>query len=411
MAHSGHATSGGTDFLDGVGDPEYVTDPYPHFARLRATSPAVRTDAGIWLVPRYRDVTAGLRDPVLSCDLARLDRYAGYFRDRGIDERFPLPLNALDPPDHPRIRSAMNREFLPHVVDDMRPVIDEAVASVCAELPDDGEIDLIGRVAYPVPIAIIGRLFGLPEADWPLLAEWSRAFGAASDPDALLPRAVRDAATEATRAAGDYFGRMVVARRRNPGADLMSRWLAGPYADRALSLAELLVNGVFLLIVGHHNTVSLIGNGMLALQRHPDALDRLRANPDLLPGAVDELLRYDSPVQTATRVTAADYDVDGVVIPAGEPVMLLLGSANRDQDAFPDPDTLNVTRANASRALGFGRGVHACIGAYLAKVETASTLAGLLRRYRTIEPIAEPRRQVPSFSLRGLAEFRLRVTA
>ncbi|MEW2590329.1 cytochrome P450 [Micromonospora aurantiaca] len=397
------------DFLATVTGAAYADDPYPFLRRLRDEAPAVRTNAGIWLVSRYDDVRAGLRDPRLSCDLGRLTAYDEYFRTRGIDARFPLPLNALDAPDHPRIRSAMSHEFVPQAVDAMRPAIDAAVAEVVGALPDRGEIDLVADVAYPVPIAVIGRLFGLPWADWPLLERWSRAFGAASDPDALLSDAQRDAAAEATREAGDYFGRLLTRRRREPTGDLMSRWLAAQRAERTMTLAELLVNGVFLLIVGHHNTVSLIGNGMLALLRHPEQLDRLRAGPALMTGAVDELLRYDSPVQTATRVTTGEHRVGDVTIPAGQPVMLLVGSANRDERAFPDPDRLDVDRPGANRNLGFGRGAHACVGGYLARLETAATLTALLRARPGLALAGAPRRAVPSFSLRALTALPLRV--
>ncbi|WP_018680592.1 cytochrome P450 [Actinokineospora enzanensis] len=401
-------TRAAVDFFATAAGAEYVADPYPWLRELRAAGPVVPTEAGFWLVPRYRDVVAGLRDPRLSCELGRLPAYADYFQARGIDDRFPPPLNALDAPDHTRLRAAMSKEFVPQAVDRMIPTIDRAARSVVDSLPDEGEIDLVSTVSYPVPIAIIGALFDLPDEDLPTLARWSRAFGSASDPDVLLGPAQVTAAADATREAGEYFGRLV-GRRRRGGDDLLARWLAGSRAERTLTVAETLVNGVFLLMVGHHNTVSLISNGMLALLRAPRQLDRLRSDPSLMDSAVHELLRYDSPVQTATRATVEPYEVDGVVIPSGHPILFLLGSANRDETTFPSPDRLDLARPDANRNLGFGRGAHACVGGYMARLETAATLRALLARYRTIEIAGEPVRQIPSMSLRGLAAFPIRV--
>lgn len=399
-----------TDFFDHVLTADYADQPYPHLAGIRRSA-AVRTKAGIWLAGRYADVAAGLRDPRLSCDLTRGAGYAEYFRSRGIDDRFPLPLNALDPPDHPRIRAAVSAEFLPAAVEGLRPAIDAAartaVDRLAARAP--GVVDLVAELAYPLPISLIGTLFGIPEPDWPLLERWSRAFGAVSDPDRLLTARARAAGAEATRECGEYFGRLVQRRRRGDNGDLLSRWLAGMRENRRMSLPELLVNGVFLLMVGHHNTVSLIANGMLALLRAPHRLAQLRADPALVDVAVDELLRYDSPVQTATRVTACDYPIGETVIPEGSTVMLLLGAANRDPDRYPDPDELRFDRGSGKAHLGFGRGPHACVGALLARVETAAALRELITRFPLLEQAGPEERRVPSFSLRGLEKLPLRI--
>ncbi|GAA1025445.1 MULTISPECIES: cytochrome P450 [Amycolatopsis] len=398
-----------SDFFDDAVTAGYADDPYPRLAGIRRSA-AVRTKTGVWLAGRYADVAAGLRDPRLSCDLARGDGYAEYFRSRGIDDRFPLPLNALDPPDHPRIRTAVSAEFLPAAVERMRPAIAEAartaVDRLAARAP--GVVDLVADLAYPLPISLIGTLFGIPEEDWPLLERWSRAFGAVSDPDWLLTEEARSAGAEATRECGEYFGRLVRHRRRG-GDDLLSRWVAAMRADRRMSLPELLVNGVFLLMVGHHNTVSLIANGMLALLRAPEQLAQLRADPSLVDVAVDELLRFDSPVQTATRVTACDYPIGETVIPEGATVMLLLGAANRDPERYPDPDELRFDRGSGKAHLGFGRGAHACVGGLLARVETAAALRELITRFPVLEQAGREERRVPSFSLRGLEKLPLRI--
>jgi hypothetical protein len=400
-----------TDFFSVVSTDAYVADPYPFLRRLRQVAPAVPAGSGIWLVSRYADVARAVRDPALSCDFSRLDWYARYFRARGVDERFPLPLNALDPPDHRRIRSAVAPDFHPAAVAALQPVVTSTVHQVLDQLVARGrsEIDLVADLAYPVPVAVIARLFGIPEPDRPRLRRWSHEFGVAADPDRLLTDRQRATAAAATREAGDYFARLLARRRRAPGADLLTSWLAATRGEHPMSVPELLVNGVFLLIVGHHNTVSLIGNGMLALLRHPEQLARLRRDPGLVPDAVDELLRYDAPVQTATRVTTAPYDVDGVVVPPDQQVMLLLGSANRDEREFADPDRLDLGRPEAARNLGLGRGAHSCLGGVLARLEVATTLAALVERFPELSAAGPPTRRVPCFTLRGLTGFPVRL--
>jgi hypothetical protein len=399
------------DLLSVVTSAAYVTDPYPFLAELRERTPVLNFASNLWAVSRYADVAHGMRDQALSCDFAALDSYSAYFRARGIDDRFPLPLNALDPPDHRRIRSVVGREFLPRVVEQMRPLVEATVEEVLDDLVASGrsDIDLVHDVAFPVPVAIIGKLFGLDPADRRLLQEWSEAFGAVSDPDPLLSDEQRRAAADATREAGAYFGRLLLSRRGAAGDDLMSRWLETRRLEHTMSVAEILVNGVFLLIVGHHNTVSLICNGLHALFEHPGELQRVRRDPALVPSAVEEMLRYDAPVQTSTRVTLEPYEVGGVVIPRRQQVMFLIGAANRDPQAFEEPDRFDVTRAQGNRNLGFGRGIHSCIGAELARLEVGITLGALLRRFPAIAPAGTVRRRTPCFTLRGMTSFPVRL--
>jgi len=198
-------------------------------------------------------------------------------------------------------------------------------------------------------------------------------------------------------------------RRGSWGEDLLGRWMSTTRSERTMSLAELLVNGVFLLIVGHHNTVSLISNGTYALLQNPDQLAALREDPSLLQNAVEELLRYDSPVQTSTRITTGPYDVDGVEIPAGRQVMLILGSANRDEAVFPDPDRLDLRRPEVQRNLGFGRGIHSCLGGMLARIEVGATIAGLVKRFPDMAVAGPVQRRVPCFTLRGMTSLPLRL--
>lgn len=399
-----------SDFFSQVTDPAYVANPYPYLRRLRERAPAVPTPSGIWLVGRYADVAHAVRDPELSCDFASLDQPAEYFRSRGLDERFPMPLNALDPPDHRRIRSAVAPAFTSAMVQQLRPTVDDLTDQVLSRLADeDRPVDVVSEIAYPIPVAVIAGIFGIPERDRPLLEHWSRVFGSVSDPDVLVSEAERRATVSATHEAARYFGRLVVARRRAPGTDLMSRWVADHLERNAMSVPELLVNGVFLLIVGHHNTVSLISNGLAALLDNPGELRRLHDDPALIESGIDELLRYESPVQTATRFTKAPYDVDGAVIPAGRQVTLLLGSANRDDTMFPDADRLDLSRHNAGRHLAFGRGTHACVGGTLARMEAGRVLTALVRRFPAMRQVGPRERHTPSFALRAITRFPVRL--
>jgi cytochrome P450 len=396
------------DFFAAVTSPEYITDPYPFLRQLRAREPAVETESGIWLVSRYADVARALRDPKLSCDFTSLEMPAAYLRARGVDERYPRPLNALDPPDHRRIRAAIAPPFVPNLVERMRPAVARTVDHVLDPIANRAGaiVDVVGEIAYPIPVAVIADMFGIPVADRPLIERWSRAFGEVSDPDNLLTDDQRQSVVEATREAGDYFARLLAGRRRAPGTDLMSQWLAAYHASRPMSISELLVNGLFLLMVGHHNTVSLICNGLHALLANPGELDRLRTDPALMDNAIEELIRYDSPVQTATRFTTTiSYNAGGIDIPARRQVILLLGSANRDETAFTDPDRLDISRPTASRHLGLGRGIHACIGGPLARLEAGITLAGLLRRFPDLALSGTVRRHTPCFALRGMTHF------
>jgi cytochrome P450 len=403
-----HATAM-ESFFSVVSSPEYIADPYPFFRELRA-EPVIETESGIWLITRYADVARALRDPALSCDFTSVDLPAEYLRARGVDERYPRPLNALDPPDHRRIRAAMAPSFAPNVVQRMRPAVERVVDAVLDDLASGSVVDLVADIGYPIPVAVITDMFGIPVADRPLIERWSRDFGEVSDPDVLLTDEQRQAVVGATREAGDYFARLLAARRRAPGEDLMSQWLAASREHRSMSIPELVVNGLFLLMVGHHNTVSLICNGLSALLAHPGELGRLRSNPALMDNALEELLRYDSPVQTATRfTTTAGYNVNGIDIPPRHQVILLLGSANRDEAAFTEPDRLDLSRPGAGRHLGLGRGPHACVGGTLARLEAGLTLTGLLRRFPGLTEAGRIQRHTPCFALRGMTHFPVRL--
>ncbi|MBO0890692.1 MAG: cytochrome P450 [Acidothermales bacterium] len=372
---------------------EYVQDPHALYEALRADG-AVRyvlLPSGLraWLVPRYAEARALLADPRLR--KGRDAIVAAFVRQYGPptgDEDFPLTGHMLetDPPDHTRLRKLVNRAFTARRIEALRPRVREIVAGYLDELAASapGEsVDLIARYAFPIPVTVICELLGLPFADRADFRRWTAALLSVED----------DA--DAGREMAGYLTGLVDAKRAEPADDMLSALIrAGDDEDR-LSQHELVSTAFLLLVAGHETTVNLIGNGMLALLRHPDQLAALRADPGLLPGAVEELLRYDGPINLATlRSTAESVEIDGVTIPAGEFVMIALSGANRDPARFAEPDRLDVRRP-AGGHVAFGHGIHYCLCAPLARMEGALAVGGLLDRF-------------PELRLAGDASTRLR---
>ena len=379
-----------------LADPGFAADPYPAFAAARAAGP-VRYDeaSGMWLALSWRHANQVLRD-------RRLGRL---WRDREPAERF-APFNALhrhqmmenEPPRHTRLRAAVARQFSRGHVARLRP----RVAAMAEELlaAAGPEFDVLADLAEPLPVQVIAELLGVPPADRPLLRPWSQAIVRMYEyhRTAELERA---AVTAATEFAG-YLRELARGRRAAPGDDLLSQLVeAGE-----LSEDELVASAVLLLNAGHEASVNAFGNGLVALLRHPAELARLRADPDrLAPTAVEEMLRWDAPLQLFERTARADTRLGPVTVPAGRKVAALLGAANRDPDAFPDPDRFDVGR-DPNPHLGFGAGLHFCLGAPLARVELQAALAALLRHCPGLALAAEPVRR-STFVLRGYREVRV----
>ncbi|MFF7726961.1 cytochrome P450 [Streptomyces sp. NPDC008001] len=388
--------------------PQFVADPYPAYERLRAAGrvhwfgPSRQ-----WLVPHYEDVRALLRDRRLG--RTYLHRFSheefGRTAPPAAHEPFHV-LNGhglldLEPPDHTRIRRLVSKAFTPRTVEDLAPV----VARLAGELVDDllaaGGGDLIGAVAEPLPVAVIAEMLGIPAADRKLLRPWSAAICGMYElnPDEATAR-------EAVRASLDfsaYLRELIADRRARPGEDLISALvLAHDEGDR-LTEQEMVSTCVLLLNAGHEATVNTTGNGWRALFRHPGQLAALRADPGLLPGAVEELMRYDTPLQLFERWVLDDIEIDGTLIPRGSEVALLFGSANRDPARFPAPDRLDVTRADNPH-ISLGAGIHYCLGAPLARLELTASFGALLRRAPRLRLVAEPERK-PGFVIRGFREL------
>jgi cytochrome P450 len=380
-------------------DPGFLADPYPAYAVLRREAPVARYEpGGLWLVSRHRDVDGLLRDPRLGRVFTPREPQDVFGPWNLVNERSMLE---LEPPDHTRLRKLLAGEFTPRRVEGLRGTI----TALVDELLDaaGGVTDLIAALAEPLPVAVIAELLGIPAADRGLLRPWSNAIVGLYE---LEPSG--EAAGRAVRAAAEfdaYLRDLLAERRRRPGPDLLSA-LALAEGDR-LTEDELVATAVLLLNAGHEASVNVLGNGVSALLSFPDQLARLIDDPRLAPTAVEELIRYDAPLSLFQRTAFTDVEVAGVKVRAGERVGLLLGAANRDPDAFAQPDRLDVGRS-PNRHVGFGAGIHYCLGAPLARLELQVALTRLLARFPRLA-LAERPEVRPTFQFRGYRRLRVRL--
>ena len=378
-------------------DPAFRADPYPYYDRLRTEAPAYRAPGGPTVLTRYIDVFATLRSNEVSRDVEAnaivepTDEVGLRRRERRRGGAKSI-LN-LDPPDHTRLRRLVSKAFTPRQIELLRPGIEQMVDAALDDAADRGGIELIDDLAFPVPFQVISELLDMPTDRADDLRDWSQALTASLEPAATLTDL--DAAEAAVLALVPYLIQVIEERRSAPGDDLLSALLAVEDDGDVLSFEELISFVVLLYVAGHETTVNLIGNGTLALLRHPDQLDRWRHDPSLDATAIDELLRYDGPVQHTVRVAMqpmsfADATGGTVVVEPGHTILTVLGAANRDPAMFDDPHTLRLDRPNAARHTAFSAGIHYCLGASLAKLEATVAITRLIRRFDRIELAAEP---------------------
>ena len=396
------------DFLSVALTQEFRDDPYTFFELLRQHEPVHQTPFGVYLLSRHADAAAVVRDPRLSnnqenSDLFRAFADANPPSDEGMDQMNSVVMLFMDPPDHSRLRGLVSKAFTPKMVERLRArvqqIVDERLDAV--ESRGDGRMDVVTELAYPLPVVIICELLGVPPEDHATFSSWSSELAASIDPDPLVTPEQQVRINAAGDAFLQYFSDLIERRRRSLRDDLLSALIEAEEGGDRLSEEELLGTALFLLIAGHETTVNLIGNGTLALLRHRDQLERLRDDPGLDRHAVEELLRFDSPVQLTQRITLDEYQVGDITIPKGQNLIPLLGAANRDPDEFAEPDTLDLGRENANRHVAFGGGHHFCLGAALARLEGAVAIGTLVRRFPDIELAGEPERRT-TFTLRGL---------
>ncbi|MEU7435427.1 cytochrome P450 [Streptomyces sioyaensis] len=385
-----------------ITDYAHRADPYPLYAELRENGVA-RQDDGSYLVGTYHEIAALLHDPRISSD--RRHRTAPD-ETAGAEEALPPSFIGLDDPEHHRLRGLAMRSFgpphTPDRIDGMHEEITRIVQDLIAGFQGKERIDVVDDFAYPLPVTVICRLLGVPTEDEPRFRLWSDAIVAGFDPTPGEDPVERQrAATEARKAMGLYLGELAERRRGHPSDDMLSAFVndAGPGGQ--LTPLETMTTAVLLLIAGHETTVNLITNGMLTLLRHPEALERLRSEPALMPLAVEELLRFEPPVQMLPqRTPLADVEVAGITVPRGSPLILMLASGNRDPRRFSDPDRFDPARED-NQHLGFGSGVHSCFGAPLARLETQIALHELLQHLDTPRLIEDPPEYRRSPVLRG----------
>ncbi|MEU6390214.1 cytochrome P450 [Streptomyces sp. NPDC046939] len=387
--------------------PAFVADPYPAYAALREAGRVHWFEpTRQYLIPHHADVSTLLRDRRLGRTYQHRYAHEDFGRTPPPPEHEPFhTLNDhgmldLEPPDHTRIRRLVSKAFTPRTVEQLRPYVEKLAGDLVAGLVADGGGDLLTAIAEPLPVAVIAEMLGIPEADRPLLRPWSAAICGMYElnPPEETARAAVRASVEFT----EYLRALITTRRHSPtDTDLISALIAAhDEDDDRLTEQELISTCVLLLNAGHEATVNSTVNGWWALFRHPDQLAALRADHALVPRAVEELMRYDTPLQLFERWVLDDIDFAGTTIPRGSEVALLFGSANHDPAVFTDPARLDLTRADNPH-ISFSAGIHYCIGAPLARVELAASLRALLTQAPTLHLAAEPTRR-PNFVIRGL---------
>jgi cytochrome P450 len=381
-------------------DAEFVADPYPTYRRLRAEDPVHHSPLGFWVLTRYEDVVAVLRDP--RCAKEAIAAFVAARFGVAVPPGIGLSMLDRDPPDHTRLRGLVSKAFTPRVVEGLRPRIQQIVDGLLARVEGAHAMDLIEAFAYPLPVVVICEMLGVPVEDHERFRAWGLDIARGLDAILLPPDSeVAQRSAAARHALAGYFRALIAERRAAPRGDLLSALIAAEEAGDTLSEDELLATCILLLVAGHETTVNLIGNGTLALLRHPDQLRRLRETPGLIAGAVEELLRYDGPVQRTARVPSEDVTIGGRTIGKGEMVMPFIGAADRDPAQFPDPDRLDITRAD-NRHIAFGWGIHFCLGAPLARVEGQIAIGTLVRRLPKLALATDRPEYRQSLTLRGL---------
>jgi cytochrome P450 len=388
------------DILFNPMDPEFVADPYPMYHRLRAEDPVHHSPLGFWVLTRYPDVLAMLRDPRLT-----KEPIAAFVAARfGVAVPPGLGLSMLDrdPPDHTRLRGLVSKAFTPRALERLRPEIQQIVDGLLDEARGRGSMDLIEEFAYPLPVRVICEMLGVPVKDHERFKGWGLDIARGLDAIMLPPDSpVGQRSVSGRRALAAYFRELIAERRAAPRDDMLSALIAAEEAGDKLDEEELLATCILLLVAGHETTVNLIGNGTLALLRHPDQLRKLRERPALIGTAVEELLRFDGPVQRTARIPSEDITIGGQTIGKGEMVMPFLGAADRDPTQFPDPDRLDITRTD-NRHIAFGMGIHFCLGAPLARMEGQIAINTLLARLPKLALATDRPQFRQSLTLRGL---------
>lgn len=385
--------------LASLADPAVIADPYPLLARLREASPFTELDGALVVFGQYEDCSRILRDPRASSERERSRLVPPELRAQAADR--PRSFLSLDPPDHTRLRGLVAKAFTPRVVATLEPRITEVTSELLTAAWDGGhQLELIGDLAYPLPVRIISELLGVPPADHQRFAGWSAKLAHSVQPSfgPIDPAELADA-EQAALEFGEYFTDLIAARRSDPADDLLTKLIRAENEGQRLTVDELIATCVLLLVAGHETTVGLISNAMLALLRNGDQLAALVADPDLAASAVEETLRYDPPVQLTARVARTGMTFGATTPPDGSVLLLLLAATGRDPAAFTDPNAFDIRRG-AREHLAFAAGPHFCLGAPLARLEATIALREIALR------VARP--QLDEAALAYKSNFNLR---
>jgi cytochrome P450 len=368
----------------------YQQDPVPTYTALREGAPVHYSEIlRGWVVSRYEDIDAVLRDHKRFSNAARLPEQAEAMQDA----EFAPSMLLVDQPDHTRLRSLVNHAFTPKAVEAIRPRIEAFTDELIAAVGDAKRFDLMQAIAVPLPVAVISDMIGIPQSDRARFKVWSDAVAKSIEPT-MSPQELTEA-THAREALREYFGPLIEERRQRPQDDLITALVRAEDQGDRLSHAEVISTLNLLLIAGNETTTNLIGNGMLALLRHPAALAHVRQHPEAIEAAVEEMLRFDSPVQVNGRTALEDLELGGQLITKGQRVVLLQGAGNHDPHHFEAPDTFDPSRGDPAHPdrshLAFGRGIHHCLGAPLARMEAQIVFPRILARWPNITLATEPR--------------------
>jgi cytochrome P450 len=387
-------------------DKAHRANPYPYLRRLREQAPIYRNPLGHWLISRHADVTAVFRDKRFGHGTHLLQQ--NNFR-RPVEGR-SRPFIMLDPPEHTRLRSLVNKAFTPRMVDRLEPRIQTIVDGLLDAALEQDTVDLMDAFAYSVPVMVISELLGVPREDMDSVKELSHVVARGVDPDFQHTPEEMKTRAKAFADFDEYFRGLAAQRRDNPRDDLLSGLVAVRESGSALSEGELLTTCILLYVAGHETTMDLLGNGTLALTRNPDQLAIFREDPSIAASAVEELLRYDPPTQMTRRTALEDVELDGHLIRQGEQVVLMRGAANRDPAAFPNPDDLDLTRAD-NKHVAFDGGIHFCLGAPLARLEGRIAFTTLIRRAPHLELAIDESelRYRDNLVIRGLVDLPIRL--
>jgi cytochrome P450 len=380
-------------------------NPYPLYRQLHET-PISQQEDGTYVVSTYREIEALLYDPRISSDERKSTRGPPLrFRVRQREPGSSLPFLFLDPPDHNRLRSVVTHQFTPERIEGMRDLVIQIVNELLDAQRNRSQLDIVDDFAHPLPVRVISKMLGVPIQDKARFEVWVSALvnrRLIEPPENEKDAEVEEHGSQAVVEMSEYLRDLIITRRDRLGDDLISALVVSTSQDDAgqMNEQELLASLQLLVTAGYETTVNSISNGMLTLLRHPDVLAKLRRDPDMVIRTVEEVLRYEPPVQYRTRTTLADINIAGVTIPKGATVVVLLASGNRDPARFSDPDRFDPDRTD-NEHFGFGRGIHYCVGAPLARMETHIALNVLVRRLVNPRLVTDPPPYRELASLRG----------